>query len=72
MESCVLQLCYSVHKVYSHLKVFCLISPDTTYKFNFKIYDVTDWLTNNYNTYITQYLTKQRQQDKEIWSVNTI
>ena len=23
---------------------------------NFKIYDVTDWATNNYNTYIVQYL----------------
>ena len=22
----------------------------------FKIYDVTDWTTNNYNTHITQYL----------------
>ena len=25
---------------------------------SFKIYDVTTWLTNNYNTYITQYLMK--------------
>ena len=23
---------------------------------NFKIYDVTDWTTNNYNTHIAQYL----------------
>ena len=23
---------------------------------NFKIYDFTDWITNNYNTHITQYL----------------
>ena len=23
-------------------------------KFNFNIYDVTDWIVNNYNTYITQ------------------
>ena len=29
MDSCVLQLCYFAHKVYSHLKVFRLISPDT-------------------------------------------
>ena len=28
------------------------------YKANFKIYDVTTWLTNNYNTHIAQYLTK--------------
>ena len=29
---------------------------------NFKIYDVTTWLTNNYNIFIAQYLTKQRHQ----------
>ena len=27
-------------------------------KVNFKIYDVTTWLTNNCNTQITQYLMK--------------
>ena len=27
-------------------------------KVNFKIYDVTDWITNNYNTYIDQYPKK--------------
>ena len=27
-------------------------------KVNFKIYDVTAWLTNNYNTHTVQYLTK--------------
>ena len=27
-------------------------------KVNFKIYDVTDWTTNNYNTDIVQYLKK--------------
>ena len=26
--------------------------------FIFQIYDVTAWLTNNYNTHITQYLKK--------------
>ena len=26
-------------------------------KVNFKFYDVTTWLTNNYNTYIAQYPT---------------
>ena len=36
-------------------------------KFDFKIYDVTRWLTNNYNTHIAQYLTKLRQPDN--WSV---
>ena len=25
---------------------------------NFKIFDVTDWTTNDYNTHITQYLKK--------------
>ena len=29
---------------------------------NFKIYDVTDWTTNNYNTLIAQYLKKQSNQ----------
>ena len=27
-------------------------------KVYFKIYNVTDWATNNYNTYIVQYLKK--------------
>ena len=27
-------------------------------KFNFKTYDVINWKTNNYKTYITQYLKK--------------
>ena len=31
---------------------------DYKYKFNFKTYDVTAWLTNNYNTHIVQCLTK--------------
>ena len=29
-------------------------------KVNFKIYDITTWLTNNYNTHIAQYLTKEK------------
>ena len=32
---------------------------------NFKIYDATDWTTNNYKIYIAQYLKKQRQPDHE-------
>ena len=36
----------------------------------FKFYDVTTWLTNNYNTHIDEYLKKQRQSNNEIWSVN--
>ena len=39
---------------------------------NFKIYDATDWQTNNDSTHITQYLKKQKQTDKETWSVNRI
>ena len=35
---------------------------------NFKIYDVTDWTTNIYNTHIAQYLKKYRRPDNEIWS----
>ena len=31
---------------------------DQTPKVNFKVYDVTDWETNNYNIYIAQYLKK--------------
>ena len=29
LDGCVLQLCYFVHKIYSHLKIIQLISPDT-------------------------------------------
>ena len=37
---------------------------------NFKIYDVTDWTTSNYNTHIAQYLNKKRKLDNE--TVNRI
>ena len=39
---------------------------------NFKIYDITDWTTDNYSTDIAQYLTNQRKPDNEIWSVDRI
>ena len=39
-------------------------------KINFKNYDGTTWLTNNYNTRIGQYLSKYRQPINEIWSGN--
>ena len=45
---------------------------DQKEKVNFKIYDVTAWLTNNYNIRIAQYLKKERQPANEIWSVNRI
>ena len=41
-------------------------------KVNFKIYDVTAWLTNNCNTHTGQYLTMERQPDNEDCSVNEI
>ena len=31
---------------------------DKKVMFNFKIYDVTDWASNNYNTHIAKYLRK--------------
>ena len=30
--------------------------PDKKAKMNFKLYDVTKWITNSYNTHIAQYL----------------
>ena len=41
-------------------------------KVNFKIHDITTWLTKNYNTHIVPYPTKQRQVDNEFWSGNRI
>ena len=35
-------------------------------KVNFKIYDVTAWLTNNRNTHIAKYFKKRRQSDNYI------
>ena len=29
---------------------------DQKAKFSFKVYDITDWITNNYNTHNAQYL----------------
>ena len=44
------------------LSNFCHVEKqlDQKDKVNFKIYDVTTWLTNNCNTYIDQYLKKYR------------
>ena len=39
---------------------------------NFKIYDVTDWAANNYNTHIAQYFKKLRQPNNEIWLINRV
>ena len=40
--------------------------------YTFKIYDVTTWSRNNYNTHIAQYLTKLGQADTKVWSGNRI
>ena len=58
---------YFTLKVLFVLKLFRLLSRlfgriekqlDQKDKINFKIYDVTAWLTNNCNTHIEQYLKK--------------
>ena len=36
---------------------------DYKVRVNFKIHDVTAWLTKNYNTHIVRYLIKQKQLD---------
>ena len=41
-------------------------------KINFKIYDVTTWLTKYYNAHIAQYLRNYRQPNNDIWSVDRI
>ena len=46
-------------------------------KVNFKIYDVINWETNDYNTYIVQYREKERQSNNEIgrlvdWNMRNI
>ena len=45
---------------------------DKKAKVNFKLYDVKDWETNNYNKHVAQYPKKKRQPENEIWSVNRI
>ena len=39
-------------------------------KINFKICDVADWTTNNYNTHTVQYFKKLKQIGNGIWLVN--
>ena len=40
--------------------LFCYVVKqlDMEAKYNFKIYGVTDWTTNNYNSFIVQHLKK--------------
>ena len=54
---------YFALKVVFLLKVFVFVTTswsrlDKKDKVNFKVYDVKTWFTNNYNTYVAQYLTK--------------
>ena len=57
---------YFVWKAFFVLKIFKFLSWllgqvekrfDLKDKVNSKIYDVTTWLTSNYNTHVAQYLT---------------
>ena len=50
-----------VRKIFNFVLTFCLFTKKRLHykdKVNFKIYDVTTWLTNKYNTHIAQYLMK--------------
>ena len=58
---------YFVLKALSFFETFTLLSwlfgyvekrLDKKVMVNLKIYDVTDWITNNHNTHITQYLKR--------------
>ena len=58
---------YFMLKALYVLEIFSLLSQrfgyvenqfDKKVKVNFEIYDVTDWETENYNTYIVKYLKK--------------
>ena len=61
---------------YFNLKVLFFLKKKTRLdykdKVNFKIYDVTAWLTRYYNSHITKYIRKRKQPVNEIWSVNRI
>ena len=61
----------SILEIFTFL--FCLsgyIEQDNKAMVVFKIYDVTDCTANNCNAHITQYLKKQKQSGKEIFSDN--
>ena len=58
---------YFMLKALYVLEIFALLSQrfgyvenqfDKKVKVNFEIYDVTEWETENYNTYIVKYLKK--------------
>ena len=65
---------FFVLKTYNFLFFFDHIGRrfDKKDKTNFKIYDVTNWITKNFNKHIVKYLKKLRQSGNEVWSVNRI
>ena len=44
----------------------CRKTLDLKFEVNFKVYDVTDWITQSCITHIAYYLKKQRQPGNEI------
>ena len=61
---------YFILKVLSVLEIFTFLSQFFTYAekkamIDFNIFDVTDWIKNNYNTHIGQYLKKKSNQTRK-------
>ena len=63
---------FSLHPVLSWLFGYVEKQLDNKVKVNFKIYDVTDWATNNYNRHIAEYVSNLRHSVNEIWSISRI
>ena len=72
---------YFMFKALSALEIFAFLPRrfvhvgkrlDKKIMVNFKIDDVTDWITDNYNSHIIQYLKNLKQLGNETWSVNKI
>ena len=72
---------YFMFKALSALEIFAFLLRrfvhvgkrlDKKIMVNFKIDDVTDWITDNYNSHIIQYLKNLKQLGNETWSVNKI
>ena len=58
---------YFILKALFVFKIFRFLSLAFGHVENLKIYGVTAWSTNNYNTHIAQYITKLSQTGNEIW-----
>ena len=61
---------YFILKVLSILEIFTFLSRFFAYAekkamIDFNIFDVTDWIKNNYNTHIGQYLQKKSNQTRK-------